>query len=52
MNLYSYGNDDIIIAGKIDHQESFLVSVKYYKDHLEEDEIFLGGILEEMVILE
>jgi peroxiredoxin len=47
MSVSSFGNNDIIIAGKIEHSESFLANIKFFKDHLEEEEIFVGGILDE-----
>lgn len=47
MNANSFGNNDIIIAGKIKHSESFLANINYYKDNLEEEEIFIGGILDD-----
>lgn len=46
MHTNSFGND-VIIAGQIAHSESFLANIKYYKDHLEEEEIFIGGILDD-----
>jgi thiol-disulfide isomerase/thioredoxin len=44
----SFGNNDIIIAGKIKHSESFLANINYYTDNLEEEEVFIGGILDEV----
>jgi thiol-disulfide isomerase/thioredoxin len=46
LNVDSFGYNDVIIAGKIEHSESFLANIKYYEDHLEEEEIFIGGILD------
>lgn len=46
-NVKVFGNNNIIIAGKIEHSESFLANIKYYNDHLEEEEVFIGGILDD-----
>lgn len=44
-SLHASGN--IIIAGKITHSESYLASIKYFKDYLKQDEFFIGGILDD-----
>jgi thiol-disulfide isomerase/thioredoxin len=47
INVDSFGKNNVIITGKIKHSESFLANIKYYKDHLEEEEVFIGGILDD-----
>ncbi len=37
----------VVIAGKITHSESYLASIKYFKDYLKQDEFFIGGILDD-----
>ena len=39
--------EKVIIAGKITHSESYLASIKYFKDYLKQDEFFIGGILDD-----
>lgn len=37
----------VIVSGTIKHSEYFLANIKFYKDNLEQEEEFIGGILDE-----
>ena len=37
----------VIVAGTIKHSEYFLANITFFKDHLQQEEEFVGGILDE-----
>ncbi len=43
----SYGQGNVIVSGRILHSEYFMANIKFYKDNLEQEEEFIGGILED-----
>lgn len=45
-SLFSQGGE-VILSGTIKHSEYFLANIKFYKDNLEQEEEFVGGILDE-----
>lgn len=47
MTLKTFGQGQVIVAGTIKHSEYFLVNITFFKDHLQQEEAFVGGILDE-----
>ncbi|MFK7946981.1 MAG: TlpA family protein disulfide reductase [Saprospiraceae bacterium] len=47
MTSMMFGQGQVIVAGTIKHSEYFLANITFFKDHLQQQEEFVGGILDE-----
>lgn len=42
-----FAQNNVIISGQIIHAEDFLANIKFYVDHLQEKEEYIGGIIDD-----
>lgn len=43
----AFSQGEVIVAGTIKHSDFFLVNITFFKDYLQQEEEFVGGILDE-----